>query len=551
MTDTQLDFHTTSILTLPDNPTPSDYGVPHPAWRPHQLETVQWAEGLSGIGIAEQPTGSGKTGIAAALAHSKRVVALTRTKNLQLQYGDLYGAHLVMGKSNYPCLHPDAEAGATPNECLYADTSMHQCLYYDTDSCPYSQAKEQALKDQFVSTNYSYWLTVEKLRKSHIGALVLDECHLVSDIVLDWSGCMIHREMALWDMPQFPKIETSKEQGKAIEWLDEGITDLRRLYSRVKKLTKVEEGKRLEKVRARLKRIEMLGFRLNAVKRALSVVEEAWFIRSGPGKCHYRGRPVPGIIIRPLTARYHWPRLFSGFSESTVLMSATVGNFKAFAEELGITEWVERRVPNQFGPDRRPIYLLDCPRMSYRSKKKDYDKQATEIAGAIKGCSTEWCGIVHVTRKTEAGYLADRLARLGLQDRVWVPPTEQGGKWLGTQDQALAWEQRKALVPNSIMVAWQFFEGFDGLDEKICIIAKVPFPSLTSEYEKQRMQFSHRFYNQRTAWKLVQALGRTRRGREEDYDIDGEMRGYVAIADMNWTRVKSYLSEDFKEAIIK
>jgi Rad3-related DNA helicase len=150
----------------------------------------------------------------------------------------------------------------------------------------------------------------------------------------------------------------------------------------------------------------------------------------------------------------------------------------------------------------------------------------------------------------EAGLLADRLARRGLQDRVWVPPTEQGGKWLGTQEQMLAWETRKAEIPNSIMCAWQFHEGMDGLQERICIMAKVPFPNLSTEYEKQRMQYSHRFYNQRTAWKLVQALGRTRRGREQDYDTEEEMRGYVAIGDGNWTRVKRYLSEDFLEAMI-
>jgi Rad3-related DNA helicase len=185
-----------------------------------------------------------------------------------------------------------------------------------------------------------------------------------------------------------------------------------------------------------------------------------------------------------------------------------------------------------------------------KSKNKDYQRQADEIAGAILGCPDDWCGIVHVTRKAEAGLLADRLARRGLQDRVWVPPTEQGGKWLGTQDQVLAWEQRKAEVPNSIMVSWQFWQGFDGLSERICIVAKTPFPSLQSEYEKQRMQYSHRFYNQRTAWALIQALGRTRRGREQDYDTEEEMRGYVAIGDGNWTRVKRYLSEDFLEAMV-
>jgi hypothetical protein len=166
---------------------------------------------------------------------------------------------------------------------------------------------------------------------------------------------MIHREMSLWQMPKFPVIESSSEQGKAVDWLDTGIQDLRQLWKRIKGQAKVlggyddrtkKQNKRLELLRHRLKRVEMLGYRLQAVRiqavrRALKAVEEAWFIRSGPGKCYYRGKPVPGIVIRPLTARYHWPRLFNGFSDSMLLMSATVGNFKAFAEELGITEFEE------------------------------------------------------------------------------------------------------------------------------------------------------------------------------------------------------------------
>jgi hypothetical protein len=55
---------------------------------------------------------------------------------------------------------------------------------------------------------------------------------------------------------------------------------------------------------------------------------------------------------------------------------------------------------------------------------------------------------------------------------------------------------------------------------------------------------------QRTAWKLEQGLGRTRRGRREDYDIDG-VNGYVAIADGGWSRVKKYLSKGLQEAIVR
>jgi len=233
-----------------------------------------------------------------------------------------------------------------------------------------------------------------------------------------------------------------------------------------------------------------------------------------------------------------------------LLMSATIGDEKTFCGELGIGDHLLRRVKNQYDPEERPIYALDVPKLSYRSGYKDYERQADEIAKAIEMCPLDWSGFVHVTRKTEARKIANRLTRRGLGGRVWIPPQQdRNGRWLGTGDQALLWSQRRERYPGSICVSWQFWEGMDGLDEKINIIAKVPFPFLGDDYEKARMRYSNRMYSQRTAWTIMQACGRTRRGRPCDYDLQGERRGMVAIADGNWTRIKKYISPDFQEAI--
>ena len=149
-----------------------------------------------------------------------------------------------------------------------------------------------------------------------------------------------------------------------------------------------------------------------------------------------------------------------------------------------------------------------------------------------------------VTRKTEAHLVAERLARLDLQDRVWVPPA---GK--GTDEMLRLWRDRKARVPGSIIVHWDFWRGYDGLDEKILLIFKCPFPSLGSEYERERMHFDGKMYYWRTANRLAQGLGRTRRGRPEDYDV-GVCNGVVGIFDGNWKRVRKYLPEDVLEAVV-
>jgi len=232
-----------------------------------------------------------------------------------------------------------------------------------------------------------------------------------------------------------------------------------------------------------------------------------------------------------------------------LLMSATIGDTRAYTDELGIRDYEYRQVPNQFSSESRPIHILDAPRMGRKATTADFEKQADVIASAIKSCPPDWSGIIHVTRKTEARLLADRLARRGLQDRVW-PMTGHDGSMAPTNQQVEDWKLIKQKTPGAICVSWSLWEGYDGLDEKICIVAKTPFPFLGDEYERARMSYSHGFYNWRTGCKLSQGLGRTRRGRKQDYDLNGARQGFVAIADGNWTRVKKYLSADVREVIV-
>jgi len=543
--DTELDRIDFPVPHAHEDERPEDYGLPHDSWRPHQLETVHWVEDGSGVMICEQPTGSGKSAVAASQSISRRTVSLVRTKYLQTQYGDIYGAHVLMGKGNYPCDHPD-NIGSMADECLYPQ-NMYQCPF--THSCEYMIAKKIARSAPFVSTNYAYWLTAKSIR-DNVKMLVCDEAHLLSDITLDWAGMTISAPVRRkWDLPEFPLIRSSADQGAMIQvedWLRESTISLMKISNRVMEMG--SDASDDEKKRG--KQASQLAMKLGATLVAIHACTQDWFIRSGPGVGYYRGMPVPAIIVRPLTAKYHFPRIFMG-DWDMLLMSATIGDEGTFCGEMGILDYDLRRVPNQFSPEERPIYALDVPRLSYKSKVADYDRQADEIAKAILDCPKEWSGIIHVTRKNEAAFLANRLARRGLQGRMWVPPqTDKRGKYLGTGEQMDLWDRYRDTHPGTIMVAWQFMEGADLTEEKICVIAKVPFPSLGDEYEKARMKYSNRMYLQRTAWTIMQAAGRTRRGRPQDYDLDGERRGLVAIADANWVRIKKYMSPDFLDAIV-
>jgi len=229
-------------------------------------------------------------------------------------------------------------------------------------------------------------------------------------------------------------------------------------------------------------------------------------------------------------------------------MSATIGNPDAFATELGIKDkYSFCAVPNQWPAHTRPVFDLGAPKMGHKSTPTDYEKQAEVIAHAIQQCPPDWKGVIHVTRKTEAALLAKRLSRYsGLSNRLWTPDTTDG-----TNIQMEEWKKVKKKNEKTGMIAitWTWAEGVDLREERICIVAKTQFPTLGDDYEVARRNYNGKTYLWRTAVALEQSLGRTRRGEPEDYDNGSGHEQLVAIADGNWRRVKSYLSNDLMDSI--
>jgi Rad3-related DNA helicase len=543
---------------------PSLYNVPHQTWRPHQWETTQWALNLKDTGICEQPTGSGKSCVAKAVSSCKSVTVLVKTKFLQEQYGREYSGDLLFGKANYLCSHPDARGGATCGECLFAEEGMYKCPH----QCAYLTAKAKAAASPFAILNYAYWMTSRGFREKHAPqTLVLDEAHSVPDEVASFCGTTLTEKHRLnWHLPDFPRI-TAGDKGMfvntdndpvadAIGWLEAARTKLGEHYTRLKREAKGDTDA-ARKARKRFTRCERLGHKLRTTLDALKSAPDDWFIRSGKSALQFGKDKRPGFVAKPLTARHHFKDYFlDGYT--TLMMSATIGDARTFAAECGIREYDSRVVPHRFAPERHPVYVLDAPKMGFKKKESSkervarFDKQADVIAKFINQWPTDWPGLIHVSRITEERFLAQRLWQRGLEGRVWYIASHQEG-YMPTNAQLNAWQAYKRRVPNAILVISTFSMGYDGLDEKINITAKIPFRRWGSEgsFERAWALYNRKRYDLTAALHLAQQQGRNRRGRECDYDTATEARGANAIADGSFSRVRSKLPLSVQESLVE
>jgi Rad3-related DNA helicase len=553
-------------LSVTDSKTPRDYGLNHDEWRSGQREAIEWVLNLKTTGIVAATTGTGKTSFARALSQKERTIALVRTKLLQQEnYEHGYGFAPLYGRSNYDCIHEDADYGTKADSCLFSEQGMLACGHgqagmsiawphdtrYQVDGfkpCPYMLARESAKQSQRSVLNYAYWLNVYE-RWSPPKILVCDEGHQLSDLTLEWAGTTVSDETRTkWGLTPFPMIRgasgslltpTTPATERAIGWIEQSLKTLRNIHDEL-----IDDIEKDEKTRKQVQQVEVLGKKLRATLDALKEEPEDWYIKSGPGV--QNGRPA--FVARPLTARHHFKRYFINSEWRLLIMSATIGDPAVFATELGITDYEHMSIPSQFAPEERPVMALDVPRIGHNSTDKEYGKQADEIAKAIKDCPGDWSGIIHTTSTSEAPQLAERLAKRGLQDRVWVAP-----KGASTEQMVAMWHQRARSKPGSINVSWAMWEGYDpapDINLKICITAKVPYAPLNDEYEIARRSYDGKLYLQRAAWQMEQGLGRSRRGRKSDYDLNGQRNGLVCIADGSWKWIRNYFSQSLRESVV-
>ena len=543
-------------------PSPQDFNLPinHTFWREHQYETLEWLLGLKqgGVAVVESDVGSGKSAWPAAISSKFKTIVLTATKSLQSQYA-FYGFEPIMGRDNYACISPDRLfEDASASDCVFSG-EMWKCGVHEV--CPYVVQKRKARGAPAAVLNYHYWGLVGRGVEKKTGELnwrkdflFLDEAHDVARLCVDFFSLELNKKhQGRYFLDEFPQIyggmPETLMQDRAMAWIERSAEIVGSNVVMLK--GKLKRGGKEEKKRTagRYKAAGRLWQKLENVREALGEKPEDWFIKSD----------AQGIVVRPLTARHVFPELFLFDRDATtVLMSATIGDFGEFTRELGIERYREKVVPSRFPPSAMPVFVHgDCPPMSYGYVKKHpeaFDIQADLIAKDLKeNVPKDWSGLIHVTRRREAEEIRRRLAKRGFGDRVVASPGSVDGVYVPSQDQLVWWNKTREEKPNAILASCSFGTGYDGREERVNYIGKIPFLPWGSEgsYEAAYRKYSHKRYLSMTANLFSQWRGRTRRGRDEDYDEGGEARGRIVVFDGSFNRIRHKLSDGVKSCIVE
>ncbi|NPU90217.1 MAG: DEAD/DEAH box helicase family protein [Fervidobacterium sp.] len=533
---------------------PRDYGLPHNEWRPGQFDLLKKCQNAinngGGFIFASAPTGTGKSGVPAALSCETNVLVLVHTLGLLDQYERVYGFDIVKGMQEYKCVHPQKvyswrQRGVVPLASDCHLTNMRDCS--SASKCPYLVAREKALSSNKAACTYRYAILSEEMQKRG-GCLVMDECHSSSDEILEFSEFKITEEdIKSFGLPPFPVYGYGKDgKGDLLDNKTKNII-IAWLAGCIARVNIMDVSTILTPEGSRAKRMyKYLTSGLNLITES-----DGLFLFCGARvieKNLFGKRTQNQLVIKPIDSKIIAQKLYEQ-KDFVLLMSATIGNVKPLADELGISNYTFYDYPHPVPKEKRPVYNLGVTPMTKINLDAIpglYRTQAVIIAKWIESLNNDWRGIVLTTSNFKVKILRDNLRTI-LGDRIYNPKSPS----VSQRIKDFIEDKRKGLIAVDTIQGWG-----TGIDlswdlARFSVIAGVPFSNPADTYNNVRISRpGGRSYDLWSTYNTIpQACGRTSRG---EYTNGEYLLNVSALADNNAISsiAMNYYPSWFKESII-
>ncbi len=496
--------------------------------RTHQVKGLNDIEEAINKGakfiIVQAPTGSGKSFISKALSNATDeceneyrnlvfnyhaydqdyvgamdrfkphgLFALTTTKALQNQYKELFKESSVFkGKTNYQC-EVDTNFTTDHAPCVISANQKKKC--WEEHCCPYYEARNSALIEQFTILNYaSFFNLPDHLKRRQI--IVADECSELEEEFVKYFSTSIDYKRLTQANIVFEKLLT-EDSNKARAWLTDIANNVKSAIDAYSNRSRYENNK-LELIKQQYRRdlYESIVHTIDNWEKTEYIVE----------------KNAEKATFTPLKIDKLSGCLFN-FADVIILMSATIVDKNIFAKTLGIEKFEYVEIQSTFEPKKSPIYCHTKYPLNY----KTLEKFLPEVAKLTKNLADNHGkekGIIHTH-----SFAITQVLQKFLKGKRFLFREE------GTTNEDII-KEHVLRTDGTVLVSPSLTMGLDlkGDLGKWQVIVKLPYPSLASKRVKKLFEIDSDWYKMKMFISLIQACGRCTRSVEDEsitYILDG------------------------------
>lgn len=511
--------------------------------------------------IIEAPTGSGKSIIALLVADTlnyyfglKGYILISDLALLDQYKRDVdtffSDFKFLKGQDNYYCNENQLTYpfGICRLQGLtYADIDGLPCA----ETCPYIQARKNAIKADVTLMTYQAWLIQRNyipMITHHPGThpfrqrefTICDEAHKLADIVQDHFTPIINKE----DCNKLAEIvqDASHAFGPQIT----ATCSVNPLYYKefIDNLFNEEDNNKLYKnIKAFYDAINSFGMLCATIKeyvgkdnskspskQQIKLMHQADWAREYCCKVEdyvtMIGETGPWAIVKNvvdestikfncLDERYLLREHFHYHAGNKLYMSATIGEPINYINSISSTNNRYLNIPSSFNFDKSPIYYDNEYKLSYDKKIENLPKVINKIIKIINN-HKDMKGIIQTGSYAFAQSLYNAV------------PDDIKNRLLIYTDSKDKEEQLESFVnsKDKILIGPSLLEGID-LKNDLCrfiIVMKIPYPSLGDKFVEKKFKSNPQWYMWKTTNALIQGIGRGVRNENdwcETYILDG------------------------------
>lgn len=471
------------------------------------------------------PTGIGKSHLAMMIANSyinkidksAKIDIITASKILQDQYSSTYESiNNLKGKENYKC---------TQYECSCAQgMEFNKLNKTNCDFCPYDSSKQSYIGGRVSLTNFYLYLiyaiyTPKVIENRGSKVLIVDECHEFDDVMSDFISIKITENLIkklnftneyeiikklnkvknIEEYIKFLKyllveiIETIESIGSAMGIDRNAISDKRDL-----KLAKLAGGGNKDmKLMQIISDLRQYQLKIEVFLDEYGNNPSNWVLETSINeKTNQSELSLEPIWAYDYLNKYVWCNY-----DMVILMSGTILNKKIFSDLNGID--IEKSayysMSSPFPIKNRPIYYIPVGKMSYNKKEETFKKYIPIIDKILNKYQGKK-GIVH----TNSFELADWIKSSVSNKRLVFHKSEDKNEALQNHFDS---NDDSVIVSPSLSVG----VSFDGDKSRFQVVAKVPYPNLSSQKNKLRQKNNPEWYSWKTVSNIIQIFGRCNR----------------------------------------